>query len=877
MDHPHRTSRASERASEAAWIAELGWLRRVCRALVREEALADDLSQDVWVDAVRQRPELEGPRLRGWLGTVARRRASKLLRRERGARDSEALWFKDRSASESEDLPEDRLVLHRQLMDVIDAMDEADREAIVAYFFEGLDTAELARRTGVPEGTLRQRRRRALTRLRKRLNEEDPRWSQWLPALAFAGSGRWSASTPAFATLVPLATLTVMWKPVIALALVLLTAAAWWIGPHRTGELSPVLTIARSETAALQAVRPAAAKDAEVLALADGSRDRKGLLDDEDHASAPIDYLRVVDERGDAVPKVAGVWIDSERDIAPLEFDSSGRAPRPSAMGGVATLAAPGFLEVEASVAAPDGTSETLITLRRARTLSLQLILGDEPLDRATCFFDGTQADRTTIMEGLALRSLESFWKPLQSVRVARDLVSSASGVLKITETPAPGPMRITLPDWLLGKSVTAPMELADNASVLIVPQDCFDPRAGADWQLALLEEPLVAEGRFVWDDDKTPLRGRLTIFRRSPGYVDGVYRANIDADGSFSFSATTRGAYRDGKNFAVNRGEYVLSVRDEPTQETASLTISMASVLEEPSLGTIEIPRPQEVTIHVIERDSAGSSTPVRAAVTTRRSRGCTGPDGVASVIVDSQEAIWVQGESHSLAQIPPSRIAGAPPGEAIVVEVPRAPCLNILFESDASAVGTEIMLESEHTLFQPATVLDDEASAPVPIEWRVPSIQHPLGIQIGRFGEGLQRVWILPDGTSPIRVAGLTHEAPITVSWVDELSQKIASTVVDLDEDRTVHFGSEVTACLTVRAVLRGTNTPVAATVEIEECKAEGQLVRPLIAGYTTFDTLLPGTYRITVRAMVGGAEVSSTTRFELDESEEEALFEF
>src|SRR5205814_3468702 len=63
-------------------VAQREWIARLARALTRDPASADDLEQETWLAAVERPPE-DQSRLRGWLGTVMRRAASKHRRGER--------------------------------------------------------------------------------------------------------------------------------------------------------------------------------------------------------------------------------------------------------------------------------------------------------------------------------------------------------------------------------------------------------------------------------------------------------------------------------------------------------------------------------------------------------------------------------------------------------------------------------------------------------------------------------------------------------------------------------------------------------------------------------------------------------------------------
>ena len=68
MQSPDRVIR------EEDLLAQMGWVRDLARALVRDPALAEDVAQEAWLTATLRPPrsyEGEGG-LRAWLATVVR-------------------------------------------------------------------------------------------------------------------------------------------------------------------------------------------------------------------------------------------------------------------------------------------------------------------------------------------------------------------------------------------------------------------------------------------------------------------------------------------------------------------------------------------------------------------------------------------------------------------------------------------------------------------------------------------------------------------------------------------------------------------------------------------------------------------------------------
>ncbi len=83
---------ATHGAEHEQLLAEIGWVQRLARGLVRDSASADDLAQDALVRSLDERahaPRSPGA-LRAWLATIVRRIAIDRGRTEtsRAARES---------------------------------------------------------------------------------------------------------------------------------------------------------------------------------------------------------------------------------------------------------------------------------------------------------------------------------------------------------------------------------------------------------------------------------------------------------------------------------------------------------------------------------------------------------------------------------------------------------------------------------------------------------------------------------------------------------------------------------------------------------------------------------------------------------------------
>ena len=179
-------------------LAHAGWLRRLARHLVRDADLAEDVTQETWVSATRAPPERGRP-ARPWLAQVLRNvvrmraRSERQRRRWESAGDGAVL-----AAVSSPQAAQERLELHRQVVEIVLGLEEPFRTTVLLRFFEERSSAEIARILDVPAGTVRWRLKKAIEQLRSgldgRFGGDRRRWSLLLaPAsrrLPLAGAAK---------------------------------------------------------------------------------------------------------------------------------------------------------------------------------------------------------------------------------------------------------------------------------------------------------------------------------------------------------------------------------------------------------------------------------------------------------------------------------------------------------------------------------------------------------------------------------------------------------------------------------------------------------------------------------------------------------------
>jgi RNA polymerase sigma-70 factor (ECF subfamily) len=157
-------------------------LRFLARQLVLDAHTAEDLVQETWLTAL-ERPAPQGRALREWLATVLRNFALQGRRARERRVEREALVARGEAVQSTADTYE-RFELLRNLMEAIDGLDEAYRQAILLRYLEGLPPREIARKLELPVRTVKTRLHRGLAQLRARLDRRYGGRPSWISAMA---------------------------------------------------------------------------------------------------------------------------------------------------------------------------------------------------------------------------------------------------------------------------------------------------------------------------------------------------------------------------------------------------------------------------------------------------------------------------------------------------------------------------------------------------------------------------------------------------------------------------------------------------------------------------------------------------------------------
>lgn len=167
---------ADRDALAEAYRQYAGLVFGVCRQVLHDEALAEDVTQEVFV-LLWQSPERFDPMrgtLRTWLGLLAHRRSIDRVRAETRRARRETRF--DPPASVGGEVEVDDYLtaswLSSRVRDALDKLPVEQREAVVLAYYGGRSYRQVAAELAIPEGTAKSRLRQALGKLNTLLSSE---------------------------------------------------------------------------------------------------------------------------------------------------------------------------------------------------------------------------------------------------------------------------------------------------------------------------------------------------------------------------------------------------------------------------------------------------------------------------------------------------------------------------------------------------------------------------------------------------------------------------------------------------------------------------------------------------------------------------------
>lgn len=381
-------------------LAQRDWVRRLARGLVANAADQDEVEQETWLRVLR-RPPHAGGSIRSWLARVARsvRIDAHRADRQRLAREQRVARPESQSVADVVAQAD----TFRAVVDVAYGLEEPQRTVVLLRYFEDLSIPEIAKRLSIDEEAVRSRLRRALARMRERLDEAaGGDRSAWLGAVAgVAGLRRYGGRVGGASAAAAVAGGVLMSTTKVAAAVVVLAVLGWWawrgIDTEPTPQAAPVAA-SSSEPGPASAEDRSSPRHTRTRARAVENPESPGSGAAEDHAAA-VDALapsllkpethgadlidvtrRVVDERG-ALVVGAMVGVFQARRLGNTAFLGAGfsittrtdengsftaRVPR-GAPNLVARVSAEGFVDAEAALV--EGETELRVRLQPAWTL----------------------------------------------------------------------------------------------------------------------------------------------------------------------------------------------------------------------------------------------------------------------------------------------------------------------------------------------------------------------------------------------------------------------------------------------------------------------------------------------------------------------------
>ncbi|QDV07870.1 ECF RNA polymerase sigma factor SigL [Planctomycetes bacterium Poly30] len=174
------------------------WLRRLARSLVRDPSTADDLVQETWLSALRSGPSPDES-LRPWLARVLQNAVRKRHRTEGRRQHREALSVDaEQPVLSAAELSEHADLIHALMGEVKD-LDEPYRSTVLQSYLQGLTSVEIAKRSGVAEGTVRWRLSAARDELRERMDRRTGGRENWAALVLPLGASAKHAASKAVA------------------------------------------------------------------------------------------------------------------------------------------------------------------------------------------------------------------------------------------------------------------------------------------------------------------------------------------------------------------------------------------------------------------------------------------------------------------------------------------------------------------------------------------------------------------------------------------------------------------------------------------------------------------------------------------------------
>ena len=163
-----RAKEGEEAAIEALYRRHAGRVYTVVRRITGDDAQADDVAQEAWLQVVRALPSFRSESLFStWLHRIAVNCALYRRRRER-RKEQEA----ELPAALADDRPRDEPLLRLRLQRAMDRLPEGMRRVLVLHDVEGYTHEEIGAMLGVAPGTCKSQLFKARAKMRSLLRPQ---------------------------------------------------------------------------------------------------------------------------------------------------------------------------------------------------------------------------------------------------------------------------------------------------------------------------------------------------------------------------------------------------------------------------------------------------------------------------------------------------------------------------------------------------------------------------------------------------------------------------------------------------------------------------------------------------------------------------------
>lgn len=624
----------SKRTDVDALLNETPWVRRIARSLLRDEAHAEDLSQEVLAATLAKPPGLAGDSLRGWLATVMKRMASRTREREQGRERAEKQAARPEA---NETNVSARIELHKRLSEAVEATDEPYRTALVLRYFDELAPREIAARLDITPVAARKRVSRGLALLRVRLDEEfDGGRKAWSVALLGVLHERRPVTlvpnSPWIATLLT----SMQIKPALAVAGIALALGLLW----QNRPVDSLTTAEPNSYGAAELAQPEPdTHTPNKLASAEARDGKRSGLTPEALRIKP--RIRVVDETDSPVTDAQVAWINSASHVHTIDLDAIGTALLPNDSEGARFYAA-----------APDGSTGHVIAGDSALDLIIKLLPSASAHGRV--IEDGRVPERSMRLwlspsdSELNLKSEE--WRLLMKLEQLGVVAGSsvawthADGSFSFDRLPAGFSGSLFLPSTHL--------LLEEHSSVLAGEYSRTKVRAGNNQILVRTIKLPSVTGRLVWADNGVPIVGELWVTRATPGGENESGSVSFsDSNGEFAFGLPVTDSAMRLSSKERSQGLLHDKLRFGPRTVNGIAkefehSVALKDAVFPLDLGTIHVPRARAIQLLVLGNEDAPL---VGAAVTSSIDSGLTDSEGRVELHTEVEDELQALAFGHS------------------------------------------------------------------------------------------------------------------------------------------------------------------------------------------------------------------------------------